>query len=73
MNIRLIAIVPGLIALSNGIAQVTVDWNQPTRGLSIALDQTNNVYTVDYEYALGGDISRWTPPMVREALLKRFT
>ena len=57
MNIRLIAIVPGLIALSNGIAQVTVDWNQPTRGLSIALDQTNNVYTVDYEYALGGDIS----------------
>ncbi len=22
--------------------------------------------------ALGGDISRWTPPMVREALLKRY-
>jgi len=57
MNTRLIAIVSGLVALSNGIAQVTVDWNQPTRGLSIAVDQGNNVYTVDYEYALGGDIT----------------
>lgn len=38
-------------------AQVTVDWNQPVQGLSIALDQDNNVFTVNYDANLGGDIT----------------
>ncbi|QQR88039.1 MAG: hypothetical protein IPJ76_07445 [Flavobacteriales bacterium] len=38
-------------------AQVTVDWNQPVSGLAVALDQSNNVFTVNYNYALGGDIT----------------
>lgn len=38
-------------------AQVTVDWVQPTRGVSIAVDAANNVFTADYEYALGAEIS----------------
>lgn len=46
MNTRLIAIISGLVALSNGIAQVTINWDQPTRGLSIAVDQGNNVFTI---------------------------
>lgn len=38
-------------------SQVTIDWEQPTRGDAIALDAGNNVYTVDYEYALGAEMS----------------
>ncbi len=38
-------------------AQVTVDWVAPTRGVSIAMDQANNAYTLDYEYALGAEMS----------------
>jgi hypothetical protein len=37
-------------------AQVTVDWIQDG-GLSLALDQQNNVYTVTYDANLGGDIT----------------
>jgi hypothetical protein len=38
-------------------AQVTVDWNQFVQGLSIALDQENTVFTVNYDANLGGDIT----------------
>jgi hypothetical protein len=34
-----------------------VDWVQPTNGLAIALDQQNNVFTVNYDSNLGGDIT----------------
>lgn len=37
--------------------QVTVDWNQPVSGLALALDQSNNVFTVNYTSGLGGDIT----------------
>lgn len=39
------------------LAQVSIDWVQPTRGVSIALDAVDNVYTVDYEQALGAEMS----------------
>ena len=38
------------IVVSSTFAQ-NVDWVQPTRGVSIAVDATDNVYTVDYEQA----------------------
>ncbi|MBK9760643.1 MAG: hypothetical protein IPO90_11890 [Flavobacteriales bacterium] len=38
-------------------AQVTVDWNVLEVGLSIALDQQNNVFTVNNDGNLGGDIT----------------
>lgn len=46
-----------LVAVLNLNAQVTVDWVQPTNGLAIALDQQNNVFTVNYDSNLGGDIT----------------
>ena len=38
-------------------AQVSVDWNAGQGGLAIALDQQNNVFTVNYDANLGGDIT----------------
>lgn len=38
-------------------AQGTLDWNQPTRGVAIALDNQNNSYVTDYDYNPAGDIS----------------
>lgn len=38
-------------------AQVTVEWVQPTRGVAIAVDDGNNVFTLDYEYALGAEMT----------------
>lgn len=38
-------------------SQVTVDWNQPVSGLAVALDQSNNVFTVNYVYGPAGDIT----------------
>jgi hypothetical protein len=49
----LLALLPALTANS----QVTLDWVQYTGGISIAVDHFDNVYTVNYEYALGGDIT----------------
>jgi len=37
--------------------QVSIDWVQFTRGVAIATDNTNNVYTVDYDYNPAGDIT----------------
>jgi len=38
-------------------ADVGLAWVQPTRGVSVALDAADNVYTVDYEQALGAEMS----------------
>ncbi|MEP7319020.1 MAG: T9SS type A sorting domain-containing protein [Panacibacter sp.] len=38
-------------------AQVTTEWVNQPRGVSIATDVSNNVYTVDWEYNPGGDIT----------------
>jgi hypothetical protein len=46
-----------LAALTPASAQVTVAWNAPTRGVSIAVDDDNNVFTLDYEQALGAEMT----------------
>jgi len=38
-------------------SQVNVSWIQNTAGVSIAVDNSNNVYTVNYEASLAGDIT----------------
>jgi hypothetical protein len=38
-------------------AQVVFSWVANTGGVSIALDNSNNVYTINYDYSPGGDIS----------------
>jgi len=40
-----------------GRAQVSVQWVQPTRGVSIAVDAANNVFTLDFEQALGAEMT----------------
>ena len=42
---------------SIAFSQVNIAWEQFTRGESIAVDAQNNVYTVDYEYNLGAEMS----------------
>lgn len=42
-----------LLQTSAADAQVTVDWVAPERGVSVAVDQTDNVYTLDYDSNLG--------------------
>lgn len=38
-------------------AEVGLAWVQQTRGVSVALDAADNVYTVDYEQALGAEMT----------------
>lgn len=38
-------------------ADVGLAWVQPTRGVAVALDASDNVYTLDYEQALGAEMS----------------
>lgn len=38
-------------------AQVRVDWVQEQRGTAIALDRSDNVFTLDYEQALGSEMT----------------
>lgn len=38
-------------------AQVHVDWVQPTRGVAVAVDSAGNVCTVDFEQALGAEMT----------------
>lgn len=38
-------------------ADATLAWVQPTRGVSVALDAYDQVYTVDYEHALGAEMT----------------
>jgi hypothetical protein len=46
----------GSLAQAVASAQVGVTWVEPTRGVSLALDAVDNVYTVDYEQALGAEM-----------------
>ena len=48
-----------VMVLLPGIAfsQVTIAWEQPTRGNAIAVDANNNVYTVDFEANLGDEMT----------------
>ena len=45
----------GDFSSASSLAQ-NVDWVQPTRGVSIAVDAADNVYTVDYVYAFGAEM-----------------
>ncbi|MBK8131066.1 MAG: hypothetical protein IPK53_19870 [bacterium] len=38
-------------------AQVVIEWTQPTRGVSVAVDAEQNVFTVDNEQGPGTDIT----------------
>lgn len=51
-----IGLVAGALLPAPALAQVSLDWVQQTRGVSIALDTADNVYTVDYEQALGAEM-----------------
>ena len=42
---------------TQAFAEVGIAWVEPTRGVFIALDAADNVYTVDYEQALGAEMS----------------
>ncbi|HRD52539.1 MAG TPA: hypothetical protein PKY96_07815, partial [Flavobacteriales bacterium] len=59
LHMRVVALLAALLlpGAPKLIAQVMVAWNQPVVGLSIALDQENNVFTVNYDSNLGGDIT----------------
>lgn len=46
-----------LAVVSLGVGQATVEWTQPTGGVSIAADFANNVFTVNYAYALGAEMT----------------
>jgi PKD repeat protein len=55
---------PGLSAMAIALlatlispAQAAVDWVAPPGGVSIAVDTADNVFTVDYTYALGAEMS----------------
>ena len=48
--------VMGLWVLALSSLAQNVDWVQPTRGVSIAVDAADNVYTLDYVYALGAEM-----------------
>ncbi len=52
----LVFLITALLAVP-AISQVNVNWVQSTAGVSIAVDNSHNVYTVNYEYAQGGDIT----------------
>lgn len=56
MDLRTFSFTISTALLSSVNAQVTVDWIQDG-GLSLALDQQNNVFTVFYDANLGGDIT----------------
>jgi putative pyrroloquinoline-quinone binding quinoprotein len=55
-EIRLCIGVMGLWVLALSSLAQNVDWVQPTRGVSIAADAADNVYTLDYVYALGAEM-----------------
>ena len=55
-EIRLCIGVMGLWVLALSSLAQNVDWVQPTRGVSIAVDAADNVYTLDYVYALGAEM-----------------
>lgn len=45
-----------ILLTSYSYGQVNVQWIDNTRGVSIAVDEQDNVYTIDYDYNPAGDI-----------------
>ena len=39
-----------------GISQITLDWEEFTGGVSLSTDETDNIYTVSWDYNPAGDI-----------------
>lgn len=54
---RKLIILTGIIACLSTSAQVYVNWVNYPGGVSIAADDSNNVYTANWEYNPGGDIT----------------
>lgn len=50
-------VIAGTLIAAPGMADVGLAWVAPTRGVSVAVDAADNVYTVDYEQALGAEMS----------------
>lgn len=50
-----VAAVLAFVSLAS--AQAQVDWVAPTRGVAIAVDAADNVFTVDFEQALGAEVT----------------
>lgn len=48
---------PPAVLSAPAFADVSVAWTQPARGQSIAVDAADNVFTVDYEQALGAEMT----------------
>lgn len=55
--LRAIALSVALSLPTRAPAEVGLAWVQQTRGVSVALDAADNVYTVDYEQALGAEMT----------------
>lgn len=49
--------VSAAVLASAAAAQAQVDWNADTRGVMVAVDAADNVFTADYEQNLGEEIS----------------
>ncbi|MBX3464819.1 MAG: hypothetical protein KF830_16750 [Planctomycetes bacterium] len=58
LTCRGIALVAAPLFLCSGslLAQASVAWTAPTRGVAIALDAADNAFTVDFEQQLGAEI-----------------
>lgn len=56
-SLRLLAVLVPMAASAAVHADVDVAWVAPTRGVSIALDASDNCFTLDYLYELGGDVT----------------
>ena len=41
----------------SSLAQAAVEWVRPTEGVSVAVDNADNVYTLNYTYALGAEMT----------------
>jgi hypothetical protein len=46
----------GCLLTNSAFAQVSTDWSQMQRGVAIAVDREDNVYTLDYEQQLGAEM-----------------
>ena len=57
MAVRAAALSVALLLPAHAPAEVGLAWVESTRGVSVALDAADNVYTVDYEQALGTEMT----------------
>lgn len=56
-SLVVIALLTVLLATRPAHGQTSVAWTQGTGGVSIAVDPANNVFTINYDSNLGGDIT----------------